>query len=59
MAPGRVAARYSFLLSIPADSDLSGYLLFFKVGGIEAGFSAPGTELKVIRDLEMIELWRD
>jgi hypothetical protein len=49
----------AFRLPLPVDSGIKGHFLFLKVYGIEEGFSAPETELKVIRELNLIDQWRD
>ncbi len=56
----KAVASVGFNLAIPAVSGIKGFLLFFlRVQGIEEGFSAPGTELKVVRELDLIDQWRD
>lgn len=48
-----------FILTIPDKYDLHGTVLFFKIVSIEAGFRIPGTYLKVVRELDEIDQWRD
>ena len=48
-----------FRFTLPDSSGLKGELLFLKVCGVEDGFSAPDAELKIVRDLETVEQWRD
>jgi len=55
----KALANAGFHQAIPASYDMKGDLLFFKVCDIEEGFSAPETELKVVRELNMIDQWRD
>lgn len=55
----KAAQGPGFHLPIPAGKELNGAFLFNKVSAIEEGFLAPDTELKVVRDLNSIEQWRD
>ena len=55
----KALADTSFHLAIPAGNDMKGGFLFRKVCGIEEGFGAPETELKVVRELNLIDQWRD
>lgn len=52
-------AEKSFNLPIPAGKEIQGDLLFLRVDGIEDGFTAPDTELKVILELTTADQWRD
>ncbi|WP_155321392.1 hypothetical protein [Desulfosarcina ovata] len=49
----------SFILTIPDRYELHGTVMFFKVVSIEAGFRIPETDLKMIRELDEIDQWRD
>ena len=55
----KATTNEGFTLSIPARTDVHGLFLFFKVSAIEHGFHAPDSELKVVRELKVIEQWRD
>jgi hypothetical protein len=48
-----------FQLPVPVGAGIKGRFVFRKVYGIEEGFSAPETELKVVRELNLIDQWRD
>jgi len=48
-----------FHLAIPPGSGITGDLLFLRVSGIEEGFRVPETDLKVVRELSMVDQWRD
>ncbi|MGC3975909.1 MAG: hypothetical protein QM771_16230 [Nitrospira sp.] len=52
-------AGESFGVAIPTGHDVKGRFLFRKVRGIEEGFAAPESELKVIHQLSLIDQWRD
>jgi hypothetical protein len=52
------SANEGFSLNLPSGNEIKGGFLFFKVCGIEEGFRAPETELKVIRELNVIDQWR-
>jgi hypothetical protein len=48
-----------FSIPLPAASGISGQVLFLRVLAIDDGFTVPDTELKVIRELDHIEQWRN
>jgi hypothetical protein len=50
---------HSFVLAVPAASGMSGTLRFFPVTAIEDGFSVPDGELRVVKNLAVIDQWRD
>jgi hypothetical protein len=47
-----------FRVIMPAGSELSGEVAFHKVRDIEEGFAAPQNELRVVRELTLIDQWR-
>lgn len=49
----------NFRLDIPAGDELEGYVFFLKVCNIEDGFRAPETELKIVREVNLIDQWRE
>jgi len=49
----------AFCLPIPDGRSLRGIFRFFKVCSVEEGFLAPDAELKLVRELNMIEQWRE
>jgi hypothetical protein len=55
----KASAGIDFRITIPADGELSGDVLFHRVCGIEAGFAVPQNELRVVRELSVIDQWRD
>ena len=54
----QAALKPSFVIPLPATSGLHGNILFFKLLAIEEGFLVPGTELKLIHELNSVEQWR-
>jgi len=52
-------AKADFLLPIPDGNGIRGEFAFFKVYRVEEGFRAPEAELKVVRELSVIDKWRD
>ena len=52
------ALKPCFGFPLPVTSGLHGNILFFKVLSIEDGFLIPGTELKLILELNTVEQWR-
>lgn len=48
-----------FTIPIPDGAELQGAVIFFKIYIIEEGFRVPETELKVIRELELVDQWRE
>jgi hypothetical protein len=48
-----------FHLAIPSGNGITGDLLFFRASGIEEGFSVPEADLKIVRELSMVDQWRD
>jgi hypothetical protein len=55
---GEATGKTSFGFPLPTESGLRGNVLFFKVVSIDDGFVVPGTELKMIHELNTIEQWR-
>lgn len=51
-------ANEGYFLVIPEGYGINGLVILFKVHGIEEGFSAPVTDLKVVRELRVIDQWR-
>ena len=52
-------ANNGFNLAIPDGNGIKGLVLFLRVCGIEEGFNVPGTELRVVRELSVIDQWRE
>lgn len=52
------ATKNAFLVALPENRSVHGTALFDKVVGIEDGFLAPDSELKVVRDNNANEQWR-
>lgn len=48
----------SFELQLPQPNDITGAFRFYRVSGIEEGFSAPDSELRLVRALDEFEQWR-
>lgn len=55
----KALGEVGFKLTIPPEYELHGIVLFFKVNSVEEGFRIPETELKVIRELNEIDRWRE
>ena len=55
----KAATDKGFMLAIPDKYELHGTVLFFKIVSVEAGFRIPEVDLKVIRELDEIDQWRD
>lgn len=55
----KALANEGFNLVIPATCEILGTFLFFKVCGIDEGFSVPTTDLRIVRQLDLIDQWRD
>jgi hypothetical protein len=55
---GEAATKPTFGFALPEASGLHGNVLFFKVVSIEEGFIIPGTELRLVHDLNTVEQWR-
>jgi hypothetical protein len=55
----KAGANEFFDLTITDRSGVSGRLLFFPVRGIEEGFNAPDTQLRIVHELDIIDQWRD
>lgn len=55
----KALANASFRLAIPPGYDMKGDCLFFTARAIEGGFSAPESEFKLVRELNLIDQWRD
>ncbi len=53
------ATNDGFHIDIPARPDVHGSFVFFKVSAIEHEFHVPEADLKVVRELKVIEQWRD
>ena len=53
------ASNGGFRLSIPPRYGITGYFTFLRVCAIEDGFQAPEADLRSVRDLRMIDQWRD
>ncbi|MCI0591000.1 MAG: hypothetical protein L0Y67_05265 [Gammaproteobacteria bacterium] len=49
----------SFEFTLPDSGGIQGHLLFFPVCGIEEGFNAPETQLRIVHELDVIDQWRD
>jgi hypothetical protein len=47
-----------FSLALPPGQTLRGAALFNRVSLVEDGFLAPDTELRVVRELNMLQQWR-
>jgi len=48
----------SFTISMPGGKELQGFVLFDRICGVEDGFLVPETELRIVRDIQEVELWR-
>jgi hypothetical protein len=55
----KALANEFFDLTITDRSGVNGRLLFFPVCGIEEGFNAPETQLRIVHELDVIDQWRD
>lgn len=55
---GETVSKACFGFPLPASSGLSGNVIFYKVASIEEGFIIPGTELRLIHELNTVEQWR-
>jgi hypothetical protein len=50
-------ANEVFIQEIPTSYGVKGYFIFYKILGIEEGFSVPGTELKSVLAMSVIDQW--
>lgn len=55
----RSSAKVGFSIPIPAESGVAGQFLFDTVCAVEYGFRVPVSELGIIRELSVIDQWRD